>query len=262
MALISKPQIEQFREEGYFVTHPMWTDRELRAVSDEFDRLYAVSLRGHEESKDETKKRLTRLRPFIGQAHTKSVVLCEFIKSPFYLEACAKLIGPDADLYYNQVVIKPPEEGLHFGWHQDSGYTVTEPLEYMTCWTAISRTDVENGCIWIIPGSHKRGLIEHCWNERDRSTDAVLDNEEGAIPVEMQRGQVAVFSSLMLHRSGPNVSSETRKGYVPQYHVPNVRQKKTGKPFGDAYPVLRDGRRVDVPGTEPAAAENGSAGDC
>ncbi|HTE17572.1 MAG TPA: phytanoyl-CoA dioxygenase family protein, partial [Armatimonadota bacterium] len=214
------------------------------AAAAEFDRLWIEDIRAAESGGDPRRAGLARERPFIGQAHTPSAVLAEWVKAPIYLEACARLIGPDADLYYNQAVIKPPERGRHFGWHQDSGYTATEPLEYVTCWTAISRTYIENGCIWVLPRSHHRGLRPHARNEQEQSNDAAVEDEREAVPLEMQPGQVAIFSSLLLHKSGPNTSQEVRQGYVPQYHVPHVRLVRTGEPFGDQYPVLRDGRRV------------------
>ena len=251
MSLITDKQVAQFHEQGYFLTEPMWDARTLREVTSEFERLHEAEIRRAEGAGDARTVEYTRLRPFIGQAHTKSDLLKQFIASPIYLEACAKLIGPDAELYYNQVVIKPPEKGKSFGWHQDSGYHKTKPLEYITCWTAISRTFIENGCIWVIPGSHKWGLKEHPRDEAQNELQAQFEDESGAIPVEMKAGQVAIFSSLMLHKSGPNVSNEVRHGYVPQYHHLGVISERTGQPWGDAYPVLRGGKRV-VP--EPALA--------
>ena len=151
----------------------------------------------------------------------------DFLKKPIYLEACRLLIGENADLYYNQATTKMPEgRGKVFDWHQDSGYTTTEPLEYITCWTAISDSDLENGCIWIIPGSHRSGVLEHVTEEEDEQRyggkNAQVD-DNGALPVEMRGGEVAVFSSLLLHRSGPNTSRDRpRRAYVPQYHVPDL----------------------------------------
>ncbi|MCE9615508.1 MAG: phytanoyl-CoA dioxygenase family protein [Lentisphaerae bacterium] len=243
-ALIQATQCEQFREQGYFVTEPMWSSSALDRVRAEFERLHGEHIRRAEASGDAIQIDLARTRPFIGQAHTRSEVLKDFARSPIYLEACAHFVGPDADLYYNQVVSKPPEHGKHFGWHQDSGYMVTKPLAYITCWTAISRTFVENGCIWVIPGSHKRGLLPHARNQVDQSWDAQNVDESGAIPVPMEPGQVAIFSSLMLHKSGANVSRDVRHGYVPQYHVPGIVEQATGKRFGDQFPVLRGGLPV------------------
>jgi len=244
VSLISDAQIKQFREQGYFLTEPQWSPAELAAVTAEFDRLHAETIKAAEANGDARGIELARMRPFIGQAHTRSDVLKRFIASPIYIEACAKLLGPDADLYYNQAVIKPPEKGMSFAWHQDSGYRVTRPLEYITCWTAISRTFIDNGCIWVIPGSHKRGLIQHVVDHASSEKKPEAMSEEGAIPVEMKPGQVAIFSSFTLHKSGPNVSSETRRGYVPQYHYPGVVTEDNGKPFGDQYPVLRGGKKV------------------
>ena len=244
MSLISDQQIAQFREAGYFVTAPAFSPEQLQAATTEFHRLWNDYIQSAEKGGDRRQIEIARYRPFIGQAHARSEVMAEFVKAPLYLEACEQLIGPDADLYYNQVVIKPPEKGLHFGWHQDSGYTTTEPLEYVTCWTAISRCFIENGCIWVLPGSHRQGVLPHHRNEAESSTDAEVTDESGAIPVEMEPGQVAIFSSLLLHKSGPNSSSEIRLGYVPQYHSPTVRLSSTGQPWGDRYPVLRGGKRV------------------
>ena len=229
MSLITDAEVAQFRDAGYFVTEPMFSATELDAVSAEFDRIWEEEIAAAERSADANRLEYARTRPFIGQAHTRSALLAEFVKAPIYLEACARLIGPDADLYYNQIVIKPPERGKHFGWHQDSGYTTTEPLAYVTCWTAISRTFIDNGCIWVLPGSHRDGVRAHARNEQHRSVDAVVEDELGAIPVEMAPGQVAIFSSLLLHKSGPNTSGEVRRAYVPQYHVPGVRLVSTGE---------------------------------
>jgi len=243
MALISPQQLAQFRDVGYFVTEPQWDATMLAAVSAEFDRLHAEAIAQAETKGDAKALQMARLRPFIGQAHTRSALLAQFVKSPIYVEACRLLLGPDADLYYNQVVIKPPEQGKAFAWHQDSGYVVTEPLEYLTCWTAIGRTFVENGCIWVIPGSHQWGLQPHPFSEELNSLYVEVD-EKDAIPVPMAAGQVAIFSSLTLHKSGPNTSSEIRRGYVPQYHVPTLRNVKSGQSWGDRYPVLRDNQPV------------------
>ena len=216
MSLITEQQTAQFDQLGYFVTEPMWSADELGDVCCEFDRLHAEALdQAVAAGEGETVIERMRYRPFIGQAHLSSPLLREFVMSPIYLEACARLIGPDADLYYNQVVIKPPQKGRSFGWHQDSGYTQTRPLAYITCWTAISRTFIDNGCIWIVPGSHRRGLVEHHYDDDTREHRVDVD-ESQAVAVAMQPGQVAIFSSLMLHKSGPNVSNEVRRAYVPQ----------------------------------------------
>ena len=95
----------------------------------------------------------------------------------------------------------------------------------------------------------KRGVLPH---EPEQETgevyagkNALLEDETGAIPVEMKAGQVAVFSSLMLHKSGPNTTTNSyRRGFVPQYHVPGVCLKGTGELWGEQVPILRNGQLV------------------
>jgi phytanoyl-CoA hydroxylase len=242
--MITDRQLQDFRERGYFLTAPQFSAAELRGISAEFERLWRLEIAATAATGDQAALLKAEHRAFIGQAHSKSEVLAEVVHAPIYQEACRLLVGPDADLYYNQVVIKSPRQGRQFGWHQDSGYTTTVPLAYITCWTAITATTRANGCIWLIPGSHHRGLLPHAQNTEHDSWDAVLEDERGAIPVEMEPGQVAIFSSLMLHRSGPNTSDGPRFGYVPQYHVAGARMASSGQPWGDQLPVLRGGRPV------------------
>jgi ectoine hydroxylase-related dioxygenase (phytanoyl-CoA dioxygenase family) len=248
--MITDQQIEQFREIGYFVTDVVIEERDLRAMTDEIDRVYEEQVdKVRADGGTDEEIRAAKGRRAYGAFHTLSDVAAEFIKQPIYLEASRKLVGPDVDLYYNQVAVKPPEVSKTFGWHQDSGYTTTEPLEYITCWTAIGDSDLDNGCIWVIPGSNKHGVFPH---ERQEETDdmyggvnAQFDDDAGAMPVEMKAGQVAIFSSLTLHQSGPNLSKDrTRYGYVPQYHVPKPILVRSGEVFGDQVPILRDGEVV------------------
>ena len=249
MSLISEKQVAQFRDLGYFVTDAVFDPDILKAMADEMDRVYDAGVKEAEKTGGAEAVQAARGRRSYGQFHTRSTVAAEFVKSPIYVEACRKLIGPDADLYWNQAAVKPPELSKIFSWHQDSGYTETEPLEYITCWTAISDSDLNNGCIWVIPSSHRLGVLEHLQEQETEQIYAGLTaqsaGEKGATPVQMKAGQVAIFSSLMLHKSGPNTTADrTRYGFVPQYHVPGVILKRTGQPIGDQFPVLRGGRTV------------------
>ena len=212
MTLISTEDVEQFRDLGFFVTGVVFFPEELEPMAAEMDRVYAEHVREVEAGGDAVAVDSARGRRSFSQFHILSPVAFQFLKKPVYLEVCRRLIGEDADLYYNQATAKMPEgRGKVFDWHQDSGYTQTVPLEYITCWTAISDSDLENGCIWIIPGSHKRGVLKHVTEEEDErryaGRNAQVD-DDGAMPVEMRAGQVAVFSSLLLHRSGPNTSRD------------------------------------------------------
>lgn len=238
---VTEEQQRKFKEDGYFLTDTVFGEDELKAVLAEFQRLWEEEIRAAEKKGLPKRIELAKLRPFIGQVHTKSPECEQFVRHPAYLTLCRELIGPDADLYYNQAVMKPPAKGRSFGWHQDTQYIITDPLEYITCWTAITRTTVDNGTIWILPGMHRHGLLPHDWSEEAHEWQCRADTS-WKIPVVLRPGQIAVFNSLLPHASGPNVSEEVRAAYVVQYHVPQVKHRDTGKLIGDQYPVLRAGR--------------------
>lgn len=239
---LSPQQIEQFIEQGYFLSDTLWTPREMSLMSDEFQRIWDEELES-ERQEDPKAAELTKLRPFIAQVHRRSSLCERFCHSPIFLDICRTFIGPDAHLYYNQAVLKPPGRGRSFGWHQDTQYTITHRQDYVTCWVAVTRATVENGTIWVVPGMHRQGLLPHHWTTEQNEWHLDFD-DSGKVPIEMEAGRMAVFSSLLPHCSGPNVSDEVRMAYVVQYHEPCVREVGSGRLVGDQVPVLSQGQPV------------------
>jgi ectoine hydroxylase-related dioxygenase (phytanoyl-CoA dioxygenase family) len=84
-----------------------------------------------------------------------------FAQRPEFVQISTEFLGPDTDLYFNQKVYKNPHGTNSFSWHQDDAYGPVEPAPYLTLWIAINDATIENGCISVLPGSHKRGLVEH-----------------------------------------------------------------------------------------------------
>lgn len=240
---LTETHLARFRDEGFCILDDAFDPGELREVSAEFNRVWREDVAAAEVKGLPRQIELAKLRPFIGQVHARSAACEAFVRHPTYLELCRRLIGPDADLYYNQAVIKPPSRGKAFGWHQDTQYIITEPLEYITCWTPVTRATVDNGTIWILPGEHRKGLLPHVWSDEANEWQCQTDLS-WKVPVVLRPGQLAVFSSLLPHASGPNVSDEVREAYVVQFHVPAVKHRDTGKLVGDQVPVLRGGHPV------------------
>src|SRR6185312_9267607 len=83
-------------------------------------------------------------------------------------------IGPNIALFASHYISKPPFTGQEVLWHQDGGYWPLEPMEVVTLWLAVDRADPENGCMRVIPGTHKLNLIE-MMDSSDKG--AVLDRE-------------------------------------------------------------------------------------
>ncbi|MFV2091014.1 MAG: phytanoyl-CoA dioxygenase family protein, partial [Pseudomonadales bacterium] len=178
----------------------------------------------------------------------RSAVLKQFSQHQVLQQLVGDLIGPDVRLYWDQLVYKKPHTADEFPWHQDNGYTFVEPQQYLTCWVALSDATTENGCPWILPGAHRQGTLDHRWTELGFQC---LTHPDGAMALPVRAGSIAVFSSLTPHRTGPNVTDETRKAYILQYAPEGAVMYPRDKPPVGAenpewqYLVLQRGARSE-----------------
>jgi len=164
----------------------------------------------------------------------------KFVKNEEMVSVATQLLGPDVDLYWNQTVYKSPETAKDFPWHQDDGYTAVDPAPYLTCWLAVTDATVENGCISVLPGSHRGGLRPHVQSPIGLVGYSNDEPDQG-IPVPISKGSMIVFWSLVLHKSGPNVSNGVRKAYIIQYSKAGLRRVDSGELIEGLFPVTRDG---------------------
>ncbi|MFQ5347834.1 MAG: phytanoyl-CoA dioxygenase family protein [Rhodothalassiaceae bacterium] len=158
-----------------------------------------------------------------------------FLAGPLFQDIGHDLVGPDVRLYWDQAVYKKPGKAREFPWHQDNGYTFTEPQAYLTCWLALGDAPVEAGCPWVLPSLHRLGTLLH-----DDTPDGIAvrgsDDPEiatKAIPCPVAAGDMVIFSSLTPHKTGANVANHVRKAYIVQL-----------MPWGLAFVDAKGGRRV------------------
>lgn len=169
--------------------------------------------------------------------------IMSFCRRPELIDIATALLGGDVDLYWNQAVFKMPEGRKEFPWHQDDGYTPVTPSPYLTLWLALNDATIENGCISVLPGSHKRGLLPHEKTSLGLACHAADDPDQG-VPVPLEAGSLAAFWSLTAHKSGANVSSGVRKAYIIQYAKAGLRNLKTGELIEKVTPIARGGAPV------------------
>ncbi len=164
------------------------------------------------------------------------------LRSPRLLDVVEQFIGPE--IYSNPVQhvrIKPPEQALPEGftrnplvtrtpWHQDLGVIDDEADEsnILTVWFPITEVYEENGCLAVVPGSHKRDLVLHC--PHPTGTVNIPENIIGSegIPLPMSPGDVLFLTSKTMHTSLRNVSDEIRWSFDLRY---NPIGHKTGRPW-------------------------------
>lgn len=164
----------------------------------------------------------------------------EFCLRPEIVEICQAFLGPNVDLYWNQTVFKQPEGDKIFPWHQDDAYTEVDPAPYLTLWLAIGDATAENGCISVLPGSHKCGLLPHEWTDIGL-TGYPADAEDQGTLVPVPAGSVIAFWSLTLHKSGANRSKDIRRAFVIQYCVAGTIYKESREPVPNLISVAREG---------------------
>jgi ectoine hydroxylase-related dioxygenase (phytanoyl-CoA dioxygenase family) len=253
---LTTEQRAQFARDGYVVVPEVASPDELAAVTAELDELEAKTerwLRKQEGERVDIAE--ADAITFTAWCVTRSPAARAFTKNPTLLGLCNELLGPDVNLYWDQAVYKKPEKPRPFPWHQDTGYTFTNPQHYLTCWVSLNGATVDNGCPWVLPGAFRNGTYLHRWVEPIGWQ--CLDDVDGAVPAEVPAGGAVVFSSLTPHQTGPNLTGEPRKAYIVQYGLAGMERvlgdwQSGAEPDGveacdepeRQYPVLRNGLAV------------------
>jgi phytanoyl-CoA hydroxylase len=121
----------------------------------------------------------------------------------------------------SMLFLKPP--GLQGqAWHQDERFIPTRDRSLVGAWIALDDADLENGCLWVLPGSHRMGYLhptrEHGNREEfDASDEAYGFDASGEVAVAVKAGDVVFFNGYLLHRSFRNRSGRTRRALVNHY---------------------------------------------
>jgi phytanoyl-CoA hydroxylase len=230
-------QLQDFRERGWFVLGRVFDDAALAELGAAYDAVLAHPLELGEAGKGKF--------AYSPLLHVQSAALRRFATAPALVAPMLDLLGPSVRLYWDQAVSKPPGATSDVPWHQDNGYTPVEPEEYVTCTLALDPMTRDNGCLWIQPGSHRRGRQPHV--PTDYFFQVGYVGGETGEPCELAAGEVLVFSSLTMHRTGPNRTRGPRRSWVIQFCHGHARNRDTGAPFDDRLLVAKDGELLAEP---------------
>ena len=154
--------------------------------------------------------------------------LYDLAVSPAILDLVEDLIGPDIVCWGTHFFCKLPGDPKRVSWHQDAPYWPLTPARSVTAWLAIDDVDRENGCMQIIPDSHRVGelvLEESAAAEQNLLDSSVVNIEQYGDPVclELKGGEISLHSDMLLHASEPNLSKRRRCGLTLRYSPPSVR---------------------------------------
>lgn len=147
----------------------------------------------------------------------------QMMKLPIVRGALAQLMGSEAVGVQSMYFYKEPGSPGQAS-HQDYYYIQDDPMTMIAAWIAMEESvDEENGCLWVMPGTHRLGLLSHgavrnleeheSWTHETENVDTHLQ-----IPVVMEKGDIVLFSELLIHSSNKNRSKDRwRRSYVCHY---------------------------------------------
>lgn len=137
-----------------------------------------------------------------------------------------QILGPDLKMFRNSLLLKPPSVGSQKGMHQDSPYWPIEPMALCSCWFAIDDATLENGCMGVLPGGHKRGPLPHESVTDDFVIEPSAYNMDQMKMAPLKAGGGLFFHSLLPHYTAPNRSDKWRRAIALSYM--SARSRFTG----------------------------------
>lgn len=223
--MIKAQDVEFYKENGYLLVKGVFSREEVeqmrRAVDGIVDRAAKEKVgqshtwQGDYLPPEELKKLV--LKGF-HDVHYQDASFTRAMSHPNMTAILSQLIGPNVQLHHSKMLVKPPEKGAAFPLHQDHPYFPHANHTMMAASVHLDDADMENGCICVIPGSHKLGPIPHVGRH-------YLDHREyplsKATPCPAQAGDVLFFNYLTIHGSDVNRSERPRRNVLFQYRDPS-----------------------------------------
>jgi phytanoyl-CoA hydroxylase len=254
---VSEADVEHFRVHGYLAMNGLLSGTEIedckRALSDLAHRRTVWDTRvwsqeepyfargGQDERVDDPELRLRKLAYFV---HLEPR-LAHVASHPRLRAIVDALIGPNSRMIQDMALLKPPFRGSEKPWHQDAAYFDWTPLGGVVgTWIALDAATVENGCMQIIPGSHRQGPAPH-FHVRDCQLADQRVQVERAVTIPLEPGGVLFFSGLLHHGTPPNITAARRRALQFHYAAADCQRMtidQHGELFseGGAYAGCRD----------------------
>jgi ectoine hydroxylase-related dioxygenase (phytanoyl-CoA dioxygenase family) len=224
--MLPQRDVDHYRSEGYLPGRPMLSAEEVDRFRDDCLRTCAKPIELGDQNPYSLKRHASnRVKPYLLFPWA-----ADLTRHPRILDMVEAVIGPDILVFHTTVWIKEPHSRNYVPWHQDATYFGLAPFEHVTAWVALTPSRPENGCVRVIPGSHRNGQLAHFDDHGDAFTmlsrgqklaDHIL--EENAIDLVLEAGDVSLHHTLAAHSSGPNQSDDWRIGIGISYIPTSVR---------------------------------------
>lgn len=220
---VSAEQMQEYIENGFFIVRRLVAPEPLRELAEHLDRAALGKLSPGifvqvepevQKSGAATGHPLDRVRK-VAHLAKNDPFFRSFVSQDRILGLMRGILGANIRYFGDEAQLKPPFLGSAHPWHQDAPYFHPEPFPCATVWIAVDPATRENGCMEVIPGGHKKGILPRrtgqAWFE-----DGELDISQ-AVPACLEPGDALVFHVLLPHGSGPNRTSLRRRSMIARY---------------------------------------------
>ncbi len=223
---LSADQLSFFRDQGYLLVEGVFDASAVSAMAEEADAVLDRAARadrdldatwqgGHLKTRS---RRLSVLSVHDLQFH--SALFTRMLVDDALTSVLAQLIGPNIQLHHNKLHVKPPEKGSPFPLHQDYPYFPHRGLSMTAAVVHLDDATEENGCVWVVPESHRLGPLVHR-NEGSHYLDPDEWPFDRSVPCPAKAGDVLFFPYLTVHGSGINGSERPRRVWIIQARSPD-----------------------------------------
>lgn len=216
--MLTQQEIQQYHEDGYVIPDFALDAERVTGLRETLDKLLADNPGVRPE-----KLVSAHIEGDNGEGVSGSAEFLKLAHDPQILDMVEQVIGPDIILWGCHVFCKPGGDGLETPWHQDGEYWPIRPLATCSVWIAIDESIQENGCLQVIPASHKqKQTIAHDLEDREdltlnlRAKSSEFDLSK-AVSLELQPGEMSLHDVYLLHGAAANTSPKRRAGVALRY---------------------------------------------
>ncbi len=221
---LTAEQKQFFDDNGYLPYGRVLTDAEVDALRQRSEDIAAGRLTHipqryiqyeaqFRDGKETTDPRIDMIRKMVYLCYHDDLFEAA-AKNPAIVDVIEVLLGPNIKFYADQLMMKPRFYGTVTDWHQDSvAWPMFAPQNHVSCWVALDDATVDNGCMTVIPGSHKWGPIASDYKPRFLSLPHLAE----PVPVELRAGHCMFHHGLNFHRTEANTTPNRRRGLALHY---------------------------------------------
>ncbi len=191
--------------------------------------------------------------------HKISRVMQDYLAHPVIVEVLTRVISPNVKAMQSMLFIKSAGKPGQ-AWHQDEDYIPTRDRSLAGAWIAMDDAVIDNGCLWVIPGSHRPGILWPQYPHDDDRYDCsgmsydFPYSDADAVPVEVPAGAIVFFNGYTLHKSEPNtLTAGFRRALVNHYMSAESFLPWFGTQAAGAVATADDRDIVMIAGKDPYA---------